>query len=232
MYAKLLTMVNPILLAPIIALFLFFPESSVAEIKVPDTVKQNQPIVATIKPTAVPDGAKIRGSITVSKASYLPAAEKGNFHIWAAPGKHTITATGVWVQTKDIKIGDQTVPVLVDFGQYNESKDFVVEGKENPDPNPGPDPGPIPKNRWIAILEETGDRTVELNQKVAALRKGLSTETLLILDRNQQGASLASIINQVKAFPSFVVLDGEGKILYKGPVPTVAEAQQILGGKK
>ena len=90
-------------------------------------------IVASVNPgQQIPEGAKVRGSWDCSTLKWTPCG--ANVHMSAAPGKHVIRAFGVWVLTKDVTIGDQTVPVLVDFGQYSFQTEVLI----------GSDPGPFP----------------------------------------------------------------------------------------
>lgn len=115
--------------------------SLLADIDCKDSYEANEPIVVKVAVTGVPDGARMRGSITVSGEAgiWQPDATKGEYGVWASSGEHVITATGIWVQTRDVKIGEETVPVLVDFGQYSYSKAFKV-GDGGPDPPNPPNP--------------------------------------------------------------------------------------------
>src|SRR3990172_5060463 len=88
-----------------------------ADIECEPQYDEHEPIVATVTITDVPEGAKLRGSFAVSDGKYLPASENV-YHVWAGPGKHLLTAQGVWVLTKDVTVEGQTFPVLLDFGQF------------------------------------------------------------------------------------------------------------------
>jgi hypothetical protein len=126
-----------------------------ADIEIKPQYEAHEPIVATVTITEVPEGAKLRGSIQIDGASYIPAGDNV-YHVWAAPGKYTIRAQGVWVLTKDVTVGDQTFPVLLDFGQYSYVKSFVVgEGKPDP-PNP-PDP-PTPGGPYQVVIFYSPDQ--------------------------------------------------------------------------
>lgn len=84
---------------------------------------------------------------------------KQQYDVWAPEGRHTVTATGVWVLTRDVQIGEESVPVLVDFGQYGFSKDFTV-GTPPPvcpvcgkDPCVCPTPPPPPADqKWMVVF--------------------------------------------------------------------------------
>jgi len=124
----------------LLALVWCFPARG--DIDVKPQYDANEPIVATVTITDVPDGAKLRGSFAVSDGSYLPAGENV-YHIWAAPGKHTLKAAGIWVLTEPVVIGDKTIQALVDFGQFSYERTFTV-GPEVPVPPPFPPVPPVP----------------------------------------------------------------------------------------
>jgi hypothetical protein len=162
----------------------------------------HEPIVATVTITDVPEGAKLRGSLAVSDGSYLPAGENV-FHVWAAPGKHTITSQGVWVLTKDVTVGDQTFPVLIDFGQYNYTKSFIVgEGDVVPPPPP-------PGERRAVILEETSDRTPAFALLKQQLLKEFLPERMQILDDDLVAASQYLSLAKPDVRPVLLVLVGD-----------------------
>ena len=152
----------------------------------------NEPIVATVTITDVPDGAKLRGSFAVSDGSYLPAGENV-YHIWAAPGKHTLTAQGVWVLTQELVVGDQKVPVLVDFGQFSYAHTITV-GPEVPPVPPFPPVPPVPVGeRWSVIFEETSQRTPQQASLFVSLRK---SSPIQILDVSQLPPAWAALEKQ------------------------------------
>jgi hypothetical protein len=142
------------------------------------------------------------------------------FHVWAGAGRHTITASGVWVMTKTVTVGTETFDVLIDFGQYNYVKDFVV-GPEvppgpfpDPDPNPDPDPKPDPSLRRVVILEETKDRTAEFGLLRQLLIREFLPDRLQILDDDLPAASayLPMAVDKDKkplALPVLLVLQGD-----------------------
>lgn len=125
-----------------------------ADIEVPDTVAVHEPVVATVKPTGVPEGAKIRGSFSVSSGKSIPCGEA--YHLWLPPGKHTLKASGVWVLTQDLTVDGQTFPIMIDFGAYSFEKTITVGEAPGPDP-PGPDPPNPVGPKQIMIFYE-GDR--------------------------------------------------------------------------
>ena len=150
------------------------------DIEIKPQYDANEPIVATVTITDVPVGAKLRGSFAVSDGSYLPAGENV-YHVWAPSGKHTVTAQGVWVLTEPVVVGDKTIQVLVDFGQFSYSRTFQV-GSEVP-PGPFPQPPPVPVGeRWSVIFEETSQRTPQQASLFVQLRK---SSPIQILDVSQ-----------------------------------------------
>jgi hypothetical protein len=174
----------------------------------------HEPIVATVTITDVPEGAKLRGSLAVSDGSYLPAGENV-FHVWAAPGKHTITSQGVWVLTKDVTVGDQTFPVLIDFGQYNYTKSFIVgEGDVVPPPGPPTPPGV----RRAVILEETSNRTPAFALLKQQLLKEFLPERMQILDDDLAAALQYLPLAKPDVRPVLLVLVGD-KLVRAVPCP-------------
>lgn len=117
-----------------------FASTILADIEVKPQYEAHEPIVATVTITEVPEGAKLRGSIQIDGASYIPAGDNV-YHIWAKPGKYKIVASGVWVLTSELDVNGTKVPVLVDFGQYSYVKTFVVGEGDQPNPPDPPTPG-------------------------------------------------------------------------------------------
>jgi len=97
-------------LAAVLAALNTMPTSA-QRIDVPATVTIGEPIVARLA-ADIPEGAQVRGSWTVEADTYQPGAQSNTIHIWAASGEHTVKASGVWVLTKPVKVGDQTVPSI------------------------------------------------------------------------------------------------------------------------
>jgi hypothetical protein len=108
-----------------------------------DAYQPGEQIVVQVVPTGVPDGAIIRGSLSVSGKSsvWQPDANKHEYGIWGDSSKHSITAKGMWVKTDTGKLGG----ALQDFGWYEYYKDITI-GPEVPVPDPfPPKPEPQPK---------------------------------------------------------------------------------------
>jgi hypothetical protein len=195
-------------------LFWLFVATTYGDIDVKPQYDVHEPIVATVTITDVPVGAKLRGSLAVSDGSYLPAGENV-FHVWAAPGKHMITSQGVWVLTKDVTVGDQTFPVLIDFGQYNYSKSFIVgEGDVVPPPQPPTPPGV----RRAVILEETSDRTPAFALLKQQLLKEFLPERMEILDDDLAAASKYLPLVKADVRPVLLVLASD-KLVRAVPCP-------------
>jgi len=182
------------------------------DIQIDPQYDEHEPIVAKVTITDVPEGAKLRGSFSVTDANYLPAGPDV-FHVWAGPGKHTVTSQGVWVLTKDITVGDQTFPVLVDFGQYSYAKEFIVG--DNPVPPPPP-----PGTRNAVILEETDQRTPAQAILWDQLRKEFQPERLQILDDDLPQATKYLALSKITARPVLLVLTDKGQLVREVSVPS------------
>lgn len=203
---------------------LFVVAPSQAQITVPAQVNPYEPIVAQVAFKDIPTGARTRGAISISDAVWLPAGEADTYHIWAAPGSHTVTAEGLWVLTRDVKVGDETLPVLVDFGSYRYTATFTVGPAPGPDP-PDPPPPP-PGTRWALVVEESGQRTPSQANLWVALRRELPSQRLLIVDRDSAAPSLAKLLASVSSsdsLPVLLVVQGD-VVLRKIPMPATVQA--------
>jgi hypothetical protein len=198
-----------------VVVVVLFTATAWGDIEVKPQFDANEPIVATVTITDVPTGAKLRGSFSVSDGSYLTAGENV-YHVWCAPGKHTVKAAGIWVLTEPVVVGDKTINALVDFGQFAYEKTFVV-GPEVP---PGPFPPPVPPGvRRLVILEESADRTAAQAKLWQQLRKEYQPIQLEILDDDLPAASKYLPLIQGAARPALLVLTGD-KLIRVLPCPS------------
>ena len=200
-----------------------------AEIQVPSNVEPYQPIVIKVSPAGIPANAQVRGSVQCSSASLLEGPSEGVWHCWAAPGKHSVKASGVWVLTQSVELNGQSISVLVDFGQYSESAEFVVgEGEE---PVPVPTPTPTPKKKWLVVLEETATRTPEQANLYALIRAKL-TSRIVLLDRDAESERVQQYVGHLDAtnkLPVLFVVDEDGTVLHQVELPkTYEEIQELL----
>lgn len=121
----------------------------------PDTDKL-QTVVQNLSKAMITADGEIKTILGDSVATLNGLLSKQAYNVWAPVGKHTVTATGVWVLTRDVTIGDQTLPVLVDFGQYSFSKTFEVKAGDDPplppDPPDPPDPPTPTDQKWMVVF--------------------------------------------------------------------------------
>lgn len=207
----------------VVICFLVLHGLASADIQVNESYQEHEPIVVTVAPSGIPEGAKIRGSVSVSGASVIDCGDNV-FHVWAAPGTHTVAATGVWVVTQDVKVGDDVLPVLVDFGQYSYSKTFLVGDQK-------PDPTPPPGERRIVILEESKQRTPAQFQLWAQLLKRFPEDKIDILDQDQQKAAPLLKHAQGVPRPTLLVLAGPDDSLVRAvacPSSVAAVEQEVV----
>lgn len=190
------------------------------DIEVKPQYEPHEPIVATVTITNVPDGAKLRGSFSVSDGSYLPAGENV-YHVWAPPGKHVVKAAGIWVLTEPVVIGDKTIQALVDFGQFSYERTITVG------PDVPPPPPPPPGSRWSVIWEETDDRTPQQGNLFLALRKQYPSGQVQVHDVTNLPPSLRALESQRPPnlpLPVQMVLvrqtDGTDKVIRTVPLPS------------
>jgi len=157
-----------------------FSPRAAAQIEVPDKVDVHKPLVATLQlGEQIPEGAKVRGSWDVPGAAWLPCGD--SIHIWAAPGTVKITASGVWVLTRDVTVGEETFPVLVDFGQYNYNAEVLV----GEDPNPPPPPPPPPGGPYEIAMFYEADKLDNYPQSQRSLLTSLSLREKLQAQKHQ-----------------------------------------------
>ena len=206
---------------------LFAAAPSQAQITVPAQVNPYEPIVVQVAFKDIPAGARTRGAISISDAVWLPAGEADTYHIWAASGSHTVTAEGLWVLTRDVKVGDETLPVLVDFGSYRYTATFTVGTAPDPKPDPKPDPPPPPPGvRWALVVEESSQRTPSQANLWVALRKELPEQRLLIVDKDSAVPSLAKLLGSVSSddrLPVLLVVQGDA-LVRKVRMPATVQA--------
>ena len=194
----------------------FLPSRLLAEINVPPKNAPYKPIVITVKPAGIPANAQVRGSVTCLSADLLLGPSEGVWHCWAAPGTHSVVASGVWVLTRDVQLGEELVPVLVDFGQYSESASFVVAEDEN-----GPDPPPPPGDKWLVIIEESSKRTSQQANQYTALRT-MGAKRVIIADQHDDSDVIRRYVDMIPNgtyLPVVFVVDKDGKVLKQVPLP-------------
>lgn len=195
--------------------------SALAQITVPAQTAAYKPVVATLAAT-LPPGAQLRGSWSVTGGDFLEV-DANTVHVWAAPGVHTISASGVWVLTKSVTIEGQNVPILIDFGQYAYTTQFTIAAVGPPVPPPAP-----PGNRWALIVEETSIRTPQQAALWLQLRKAFGQRKLLILDQDNPSAAWGPFFAHAAgvARPALVVFAGDGAFVRAVPCPATVAAVQ------
>ena len=200
--------------------------ASLADIQCQESYQDHEPIVAVVTMTGVPEGARLRGSFDISDAKYVVAGDNV-YHVWAAPGTHLMTAAGIWVLTKDVTIDGQTMPVLVDFGQYSYTKTITVGEVVPPVPPP---PIPPPGKRWGTIIEESKSRTAPQASLWQKVRAAFQNEQFLILDQDQMSnaPTWSKIAQAVRdsglPLPVLVVCSEDGSVLRVVATPGSVDA--------
>lgn len=154
------------LISVVVACAMLFATTASADITVNEKYAPWDCLVAKVDTNGIPPKALVRGTISITgKASFWqPNPDKLEYGVWAEPGKHTITASGMWVVTDTGALGGK----LVDFGMYTFSKDFVVEGEVKPDPPNPPDP-PKPGGPYQLLLFYDRDQLDDLPAPQRAL---------------------------------------------------------------
>jgi hypothetical protein len=197
-----------------------------AEINVPSNVEPYKPIVISVSPAGIPDGAQVRGSVTCSTADLLPGPSGEVWHCWAKPGTHSVVASGVWVLTQPVQVGEQSVPVLVDFGQYSESAFFTVGGD-----TPTPPPTPNPKKKWLVIVEESSKRTPKYANLYNKLRAS-NVARVVIADQHDDSDAIRRYVDEIPDgayLPWLFIVDKDGKVLDAKYIPDTTTVDAIKG---
>jgi len=188
------------------------------QILIPATVEPYKPIGAKLQKLNVPPGALVRGSWSISGGESVQC-DADTVHIWAPPGTYTVTASGVWVLTRLVKIEGQEVPILVDFGQYSESAKFTVSG------GTPPVPPPVPGNRWGMIVEETAIRSPAQAALFLQVRQVFARDFLPIVDRSDYPSKWSRYVGAAgSSLPALVVIAADGSIVRSVKCPATVEA--------
>jgi len=169
-----------------ILLCLAILSQAAAQIDVPDTVADREPLSAKLA-NPIPEGAQVQGGWSVKPGKWLPAP--AGIHIWpAGPGTHTVAFRGIWVKTRPLEIDGETVQVLEGFGFIDESATVTVG--EDPGPNP-PDP-PDPGGKYQIMLFYDADRLDNYPRAQQTLLNSLDLRDQLISDGHYVVAVLES----------------------------------------
>jgi hypothetical protein len=109
---------------------------------------------------------------------------------------------------------------LIDFGQYQYAKTFVVG--EGDDPLPPPPPPPPPGERTAVILEETEQKTPAQAILWQQIQQEFQPQRLQILDDDQPSA--AKYLSQAGSVRPVLLVFQAGQFLRAVPVPSSVEA--------
>jgi hypothetical protein len=207
------------------------PPAVVAAITAADAIPE------IVGPDEIPAGKPAWFSVTgvsgTASAAFLPTAlldtdpsrvVAGSALFWvAAPGEYVLTAIVVdWDARRFTPL----------------SKQVTVTGKD-PSPNPPvpPTPTPTPGDRWVLIVSETNQPTVEHRQLLTELRTSNQFPRLWIVDPDPARAdpAVAPYLSGLDAGdkPQIIIIaedkDKAGVVLYRGDCPaTAAEVAYLL----
>lgn len=134
----------------ILTALLLLASPALGQIKVDPRYEPFQPIVVEYQPKEIPPDAKLKIDWVLPAGCNTISIGPFAFHAWAPPGTYELAIFGVWAQTKEIDVGGQKVPVLVDFGAVNQRASFVVGV-------PPPPPDSEPKVDTFSATPSSGD---------------------------------------------------------------------------
>lgn len=193
------------------------------EIQLKPQYADHEPIVATVSVPGMPEGAVLRKAKFKCPGASIVKVDESTFHIWAAPGKYTIEATGTWrLYQTIIDKQDKEWKVIADEDDYEFTIDFTVGG-----PGPNPPPPPPPGTRWAVIWEETEQRTPADGNLYLSLRKQFQDAKLQIKDVTNLPPNLRALESQRPTnlpLPVLMVIarqtDGTDKVIRTVPRPS------------
>ena len=145
-----------------LALCVVTPSVLLAQIKVDPRYEPFVPIVAECIATVPPD-AQVQATWSVTGAAKLVQVSPVKVHVWAPPGAYDVSLVGMWLKTREVKIGQEKVQVLESFGLLNAKGMFQVDQADPPNPPTPPDPpdppAPQPQKVTAVVIEESSQRT-------------------------------------------------------------------------
>ena len=188
------------------------------------------PITATLA-NPIPEGAQVQGGWQLPTAKHLPAPE--GLHIWAPPGKHTVSYRGVWIATVAVTLADGTVvQVLQGFGFLDESAEFTVKGGDDDDDDE-PNPIPPPVTRLGVVIVELAEQRTSLPYGVVQamtlpdIRQ--IPDRFRLVDKDNPAAGLAPWIALARSHPWLILHDvASGTVAWQGVVPVTAGEMRAL----
>lgn len=196
------------------------------QITIPESVPKGTELTATVQAN-VPPGATFDGGWSIScddgcPATYRELKEPNAIGIWSTKvGVYSITYSGYWVlvgpeiTVVDVDGVEQKFQPYLGSGRVSETAIFEITGVDDDDGDDD-DGDDDTVAAWGLILEETGDRTSEWNNRVRALRAEFDRMDyrLLIMDETKLPSSLTDIKNYVDAsgldLPVLVAASDEG----------------------
>jgi hypothetical protein len=102
----------------------------------------------------------------------------------------------------------------------------------NPDPEPGPKPEPNSDAKWIVVVEETNERSVETAKLMNNLKfwESLKTRGLQYRFYDDDSPDAASYRGYAvtTGFPSVLILDSKGTVLYMSKLPSGSKAEDEI----
>ncbi len=145
-----------------LALCAVTPAFVLAQVKVEPRYEPYTPIVAECIATVPPD-AQVQATWSVTGAAKLVQVSPVKIHVWAPPGTYDVSLIGMWLKTREVKIGQEKVQVLESFGLLNSKGTFQVGQPDPPTPpnppTPPDPPTPQPQKVTAVVIEESSQRT-------------------------------------------------------------------------
>lgn len=150
------------------------PSLALGQIEIPEINSPYEPIVASIAFEPV-EGAELKTKWMASSGAVVVPVDN-SAHVWAKPGKHTITASVVVNIYEEAGSDEEPCKKLVRQDHQLFQAKFIVAADDEPGPAPGPGPAPDGsfKGKLRAAIAEIG--SLPGKGKVANIYAGLSAQ--------------------------------------------------------
>lgn len=192
-------------LASIIAFFVFSAVTPVAaQIDVPLAVSAFEPIVATVQPSGIPEGAELKTTWNLSEGGQFLSVGPSSIHIWAEPGDYKLQATVVWMKFNLVEVDGQDLKVLESWDVVQHFANLRVTAGIEPGPGPEPDPivpDEIPEDEFQNIARSVAAwaRELKVNKTKEAAEVYLTASERLLGERQPILATIDGAAAFVKA---------------------------------
>jgi len=181
-----------------------------AQIDVPLAVSAFEPIVASVQPDGIPEGAELKTTWNLSEGGQFLSVGPSSIHIWAEPGDYKLQATVVWMKFSLVEVDGQELKVLDSWDVVQHFADLTVTAGIEPEPDPDPIvPDEIPEDEFQNIGRSVAAwaRELKVNKTKEAAEVYLTASERLLGERQPILATIDGAVAFVKAENAKLGLD-------------------------